>query len=77
MYKNSSDYKSSFDNMYKAYSSNTCSTNITDTRIKKWMQYVDKYPNSKNINISAVAYMLDTEIWNAKYKNNHADYDIR
>ena len=76
MTKNS-DYKLSFNDMYKAYSSNTCSTNITDTRIKKWMQYVDKYPNSKNENISAVAYMLDTGIWNTKYKNNSfADYAI-
>ena len=75
MYKRS-DYKLSFDNMYKAYSSNTCSTNITDTRIKKWMQYVDKYPNSKNENISSIAYMLDTGIWNTKYKNSYADYAI-
>ena len=77
MYKNDSNYKLSFNDMYTAYSSNTCSVNITDSRIKKWIQYVDKYPDSKNINISAVAYMLDTGIWNTKYKNNSfADYAI-
>ena len=79
MYKNgytNSDYILNFNNMYEAYSSNTCSTNITDTRIKKWMEYVDKYPDSKNYNISSVAYMLDTEIWNTKYKNSYADYAI-
>ena len=76
MTKNS-DYRLSFNDMYKAYSSNTCSVNITDSRIKKWMKYVDKYPNSKNENISSVAYMLDTGIWNTKYKNNSfADYAI-
>ena len=75
MYKNS-DYELSFNDMYKAYSSNTCSTNITDTRIKKWMGYVDTYPDSKNENISSIAYMLDTGIWNTKYKNSYADYAI-
>ena len=70
MYKNS-DYRLSFNNMYKAY---TGSADITDTRITKWMEWVGKYPSSTNTNIRSVAYMLDTEIWNAKYQNSYAEY---
>ncbi len=70
MYKNS-DYRLSFDNMYNAY---TGSVNITDARITKWMKWVGQYPNSTNINIRSVAYMLDSNIWNAKYQNSYAEY---
>ena len=72
MTKNS-DYKLSFDNMYKAY---TGSADITDARITKWMKWVGQYPNSTNTNIRSVAYMLDTEIWKDKYQNSYAEYVI-
>ena len=70
MYKNS-DYKLSFNNMYQEY---TGSADITDARITKWMKWVGQYPSSTNINIRSVAYMLDSNIWNAKYKNSYAEY---
>ena len=70
MTKNS-DYKLSFDNMYKAY---TGSADITDARITKWMKWVGQYPNSTNANIRSVAYMLDSNIWNTKYQNSYAEY---
>ena len=70
MYKNS-DYRLSFDNMYKAY---TGSADITDSRITKWMKWVGQYPNSTNDNIRSVAYMLDSNIWNEKYQNSYVEY---
>ena len=70
MCKNS-DYKLSFDDMYKAY---TGSVDIKDARITKWMKWVGQYPSSTNINIRSVAYMLDSNIWNTKYKNSYAEY---
>ena len=35
-----------------------------------------KYPTSTNTNMKAVAYMLDTDIWNTHYKNEYAEYVI-
>ena len=71
-----SNYKLSFTDILKAYKSNKCSLNITDTRIRKWIGYVADYRNVQYYNISVVAYMLDIGIWNTKYKNNYADYAI-
>ena len=72
MTKNS-DYRLSFNNMYNAY---TGSVDIKDARIKKWMKWVEQYPSSPNTNIRSVAYMLDSNIWNAKYQNSYAEYVI-
>ena len=72
MYPNS-DYRLSFNDMYNAY---TGSVDIKDARIKKWMKWVGQYPSSKNENIRSVAYMLDSDIWNAKYQNSYAEYVI-
>ena len=71
MDKQSNDYRLSFDNMYQAY---TGSADITDVRITRWMKWVGKYPNSTNENIRSAAYMLDSNIWNAKYQNSYAEY---
>ena len=70
-----SDYKLSFDNVYNDY---TGSANITDTRIKKWIQkYLDVAPSSTNTNIRAVAFMLDETRWSVKYANpSYAEYAI-
>ena len=70
MYKNS-DYRLSFDNMYKAY---TGSADITDARITKWMKWVGAYSSSTNENIRSVAYMLDSDIWKDQYQNSYAEY---
>ena len=70
MYKNS-DYCLLFDNMCKAY---TGSSDITDARITKWMKWVGQYPSSTNTGMRSVAYMLDSNIWNTKYKNSYAEY---
>ena len=71
MYKDNTDYKLSFIKMYQAY---TGSVDIKDERITKWMKWVGQYPSSKNENICSVAYMLDSNIWNAKYQNSYAEY---
>ncbi len=55
----------------------TGSADIKDERITtKWMKWVGQYPNSANINICSVAYMLDSDIWKAKYQNSYAEYVI-
>ena len=74
LYKNS-DYRLSFDNVYKDY---TGSASITDTRMKKWIQkYLNVAPSSTNTNIRAVAFMLDETRWSAKYANSqYAEYAI-
>ena len=74
LYKKS-DYKLSFDNVYKDY---TGSASITDFRMKKWIQkYLNVVPTSTNINIRAVAFMLDETRWSAMYANpSYAEYAI-
>ena len=74
LYKKS-DYKLSFDNVYKDY---TGSASITDFRMKKWIQkYLNVAPTSTNINIRAVAFMLDETRWSEKYANpQYAEYAI-
>ena len=69
-----SNYQLSFNNVYKAY---TGATNIDSTLGNKWLS--EYYPSNKtniNTNIRAVAYMLDTDIWNPIYKNEYAEYAI-
>ena len=75
LYKNSTDYMLSFNNVYQDY---TGSASITDTRIKKWLQkYLDVAPTITNKNIRATAFMLDETRWSAKYANsNYAEYAI-
>ena len=74
IYKNS-EYKLSMDNVYKDYKG---AEDIKDSRIKKWIQkYLDVAPYSTNINMRAVAYVLDYNLWNSYYKNSeYADYAI-
>ena len=75
LYKNSTDYMLAFDNVYQDY---TGSVDITDARIRKWIQkYLAVAPSSTNTNIRAVAFMLDEQAWSAKYANsNYAEYAI-
>ena len=70
-----SDYALSFNNVYQDY---TGSVDITDARIRKWIQkYLDVAPASTNTNIRAVAFMLDEPRWSAKYANSsYAEYAI-
>ena len=46
-----------------------------DTKVKKWLSYVEEYPNNTNNNMKAVAYMLDTEVWNV-FAGEQAEYAI-
>ena len=55
-----STYKLSFNNVINDYKG---SSDITNGRIKPWLSYLNKYPNSTNPNMKAVAYMLDTDVW--------------
>ena len=69
-----SNYKFSFDNVYKDYAG---AADIDSTFANKWLS--EYYPSNKtntNENIRAVAYMLDTSIWNPIYKNEYAEYAI-
>jgi len=78
LYKNS-NYRFSFNDIVNDYngSANILNTSITDSRVKKWISWATKYSTSTNLNIKAVAYMLDTSKWNLLYKNNtYADYAI-
>ena len=53
------------------------SADITDERIIEWIHYVNSHPSETNSNIRAVAFMLDTDIWSAKYANTeYAEYAI-
>ena len=73
LYKNS-DYILSFNDVYKDY---TGGANITDSRIKKWISYIDDNGSNTKNNIRAVAFMLDVDIWSAKFGNStYAEYAI-
>ncbi len=48
---------------------------ITDSRVKKWASYVDKYSKSANDSDKGTAYMLDTSVWN-KFQGSYASYAI-
>ncbi len=41
----------------------------------KWIKWVNKYPDSTNNNIKAVAYMIDTLAW-SKFAGENAEYAI-
>ena len=74
IYINDNNYKLSFNNVYKDY---TGAEDIDSTFANKWLS--EYYPTNKtnmNTNIRAVAYMLDTDIWNPIYKNEYAEYAI-
>lgn len=74
LYKNDTAYKLDFRTVYQDYSG---SDNIIDPRITKWLSYVSDNPDSTNTNIKAVAFMLDTTIWNSKYANSiYAEYAV-
>ena len=67
------DYKLSFDDVYKDYSG---ARDINDNRLIKWINYLSSNSTSANENIRAVAFMLDTTIWN-KYANyGYVEYAI-
>ena len=53
-------YIVSFNNVINDYKG---ASDITNSRIKPWLSYLNKYPDSTNSNMKAVAYMLDTDIW--------------
>ena len=73
LYKNS-DYKLSMDNVYKDYDG---ATSIDNTFANKWLSsYWKNNSTSTNTNIKAVAYMLDTSVWNILYRGTNAEYAI-
>ena len=74
IYVNSTSYRLSMNNVYENY---TGAASIESTFANKWLSAY--YPSNKtntNTNIKAVAYMLDTKIWNPIYKNEYAEYAI-
>ena len=75
---NHSYYILSFDNVYSQYSG---ASNIESAFGSKWLSTYWKNGGSSSTysNIKAVAYMLDKEIWNGKYKTGYesvVDYAI-
>ena len=75
IYHNESNYCLSFKNVYKDYEGSKDIINYSKSN--KWISWVDKYPDSTNENIRAVAYMLDTSenVW-GKYAGSKAEYAI-
>jgi hypothetical protein len=73
IYKNS-NYRLSFNNVYKDY------TGINIIIAGKWLSSYWKNNSERentNTNIRVVAYMLDTSIWNKRFRNSkYADYAI-
>ena len=75
MITKNTEYKLSFENVYNDYEGSK--DILENSKAKKWINLVDKYENSQNENIRAVAYMLDTsnEVW-GKFKGEKAEYAI-
>ena len=76
---NYSDYEIGFGDLYNDYSgsSSILDAEITDSRVLKWIEYVNDYQASEEVNIKAVSFMLDTRKWNILYRNyTYADYAI-
>ena len=67
------DYKLSFDDVIQDYEGSK--DIINDSKARKWISWVSKYPNSTNNNIKAVAYMLDTNAWK-NFAGDKAEYAI-
>jgi hypothetical protein len=74
IYKNG-NYSLSFNNVFQNYDG---SISINNSLASKWLSsYWKNYSKSTNSNIKAVAYLMDTNIWNEKFKiNGYADYVI-
>ena len=50
---------------------------ITNSLVKPWLNYLNKYPSSTGNNMKAVAYMLDTDVWSGfKDSEGKAEYAI-
>ena len=69
-----SDYCLAFDNVYKDYSNGA--KDITDTRVKKWLGYINDNAETTNISISSVAFMLDTSIWDIYSNDEYSEYAV-
>ena len=52
------------------------SDSIKNTSVRKWLSYISEYPQSTKPNMQAVAYLLDTEVWNCFKIEGKADYAI-
>ena len=61
IYVNDTDYRLSFNNVIGDYKG---SSDVTNSLVKPWLSYLNSYPSSTKNNMKAVAYMLDTNIWN-------------
>ena len=73
MVQNGSMYKLSFNFIYDDYEG--ASWIIQNSKASKWLnQFLTSYGTSTNINIRAVAYMMDTNIWSAYYAGDDAEY---
>ena len=52
-------------------------SNITDTRITKWLSFLKDYPSKNSPSMKAVAFMLDETRWSPQYANPiYAEYAI-
>ena len=74
LYVNDNEYMLSFDDIVIDYKG---TQDITDTRIRALnsLFFKTNTDENTNINMRAVAYMLDTEAW-AKFANDNAEYAI-
>ena len=56
----SGTYTVSFDNIINDYKG---SSDITNSLVRPWLSYLNRYLNNTNPSMKAVAYMLDTDVW--------------
>ena len=72
IYKNNTDWKLSFDNVYIDYTG--AGWINSNSKGKKWLnQFLGSYSSSTNKNAKAVAYMMDTNVWST-YAGTNAEY---
>ena len=70
-------YKMSLLNVANNYNGASDIIEKNNQKLVKWINYAKDYPISSNMNIKAVAFLLDTDIWDEKYRNQeYAEYAI-
>ena len=70
------NFSVSFRNILNDYSGSSWIINNTNNGAREWLDvYLNEYPTSTNDNIKAVAYLMDTNVWNI-YAGNTAKYAI-
>ena len=67
------EYVLAFENVYKDY---TGASNITDSRITKWLNYIKDNSTASTTSMKCIAFMLDTTAWGKYANETYAEYAI-